>query len=81
VGRFEVGIVLQGGTWGPERNLNRWTDVREQALRTEALGFDTVWLPDELVWFPKDKPPLAMWDGISMAGAVAAVTSRVKIGT
>jgi alkanesulfonate monooxygenase SsuD/methylene tetrahydromethanopterin reductase-like flavin-dependent oxidoreductase (luciferase family) len=81
VGRFEVGVVLQVGNWGPERDLNRWADVREQALRAESLGFDTVWLPDELVWFPEGKPPLALWDGISMAGAVAAVTSRVKVGT
>ena len=81
MGRFEVGVVVQAGQWGPERNLNRWADVREMALRSEAIGFDTVWLADELVWFPKGKPPLALWDGISMTGAVAAVTSRIKIGT
>ncbi|MBI3752093.1 MAG: LLM class flavin-dependent oxidoreductase, partial [Chloroflexi bacterium] len=36
---------------------------------------------DELVWFPEGKPPLALWDGVSMAGAVAAVTSRINVGT
>ncbi len=51
------------------------------ALRAEALGFDTVWTPDELLWLPKDKPPLGFWEGVAMAGAVAAVTSRIKVGT
>jgi len=78
---FDIGIVLVTGQWGPERTLNRWTDVREMARRAEAIGFDTVWIPDELVWFPEGKPAMGFWDGVSMAGAVAAVTSRVRVGT
>ena len=79
--RFEVGIVLNTGQWGPERTLARWSELREMALRAEALGFDTVWTPDELLWLPKDKPPIGFWEGVAMAGAVAAVTSRIKVGT
>lgn len=77
----EYGIVVQAGQYGPDRKLNRWTDVRDMALRAEAVGFDTVWLADELVWFWDDKPPLALWDGVSMMGAVAASTSRIKVGS
>ena len=51
------------------------------ALRAEALGFDAVWTPDELLWLPKDKPPIGFWEGVAMAGAVAAATSRIKVGT
>jgi alkanesulfonate monooxygenase SsuD/methylene tetrahydromethanopterin reductase-like flavin-dependent oxidoreductase (luciferase family) len=81
MGRFEVGFVLVTRHWGPERQLPRWADVREMALRAEALGFDTVWLEDELLWRPSDGTPLGFWDGVSMAGAVAAVTSRIKVGS
>ena len=81
MGSFEVGVVLNTGQWGPERTLARWSDLREMALRAEALGFDTVWTPDELLWLPKEKPPLGFWEGIAMAGAVAAITSRIKVGT
>ncbi|HTU02870.1 MAG TPA: LLM class flavin-dependent oxidoreductase [Candidatus Sulfotelmatobacter sp.] len=81
MGKLEVGVVLVSGQWGPERNLVRWAQLREQALRAEAIGFDTIWVPDELVWFPEDKPPLGLWDGVSMAGALAASTSRIGIGT
>lgn len=81
MGEFEVGVVIQAGQYGPERQLNRWTDVREMAVRAEAIGFDTLWIADELVWFWDDKPPLALWDGISTMGALAAVTERIKIGS
>lgn len=79
--RFEVGVVLNTGEWGPERALARWSALREMALRAEALGFDTVWTPDELLWLPKEKPPIGFWEGVAMAGAVAAVTTRIKVGT
>jgi len=78
---FEIGVVIIPGHYGPERSLNRWANVREMALRAETIGFDTVWLPDELTWFWEDKPPLAVWDGVSIMGAAAAVTSTIKIGS
>ncbi len=81
MGTFEVGVVLVTRHWGPERTLPRWADVRDMALRAEALGFDTVWLEDELLWRPSAGTPLGFWDGISMTGAVAAVTSRIKVGS
>jgi alkanesulfonate monooxygenase SsuD/methylene tetrahydromethanopterin reductase-like flavin-dependent oxidoreductase (luciferase family) len=81
MGTFEVGFVIVTRHWGPERTLPRWSDVREQALRAEALGFDAVWLEDELLWRPSTGTPLGFWDGISITGAVAAVTSRIKVGS
>jgi alkanesulfonate monooxygenase SsuD/methylene tetrahydromethanopterin reductase-like flavin-dependent oxidoreductase (luciferase family) len=82
VGAFEIGVVLPIMQFGPERSTTRWPDLREMALRAEAMGFDTLWLTDELLW--RDEaggPPRGAWDGVSMAGAAAAVTSRIKIGT
>lgn len=79
--RFEVGVVLNTGQWVPELAQARWSELRAMALRAEALGFDTVWTPDELLWRPTDPVPLGHWEGVAMAGAVAAVTSRIKVGT
>jgi alkanesulfonate monooxygenase SsuD/methylene tetrahydromethanopterin reductase-like flavin-dependent oxidoreductase (luciferase family) len=78
---FEIGIVLPLAQFGPERTTPRWTDIREMARRAEAMGVDTLWTPDELLWRVKDAAPQGMWDGVSMAGAVAAVTTRAKVGT
>jgi alkanesulfonate monooxygenase SsuD/methylene tetrahydromethanopterin reductase-like flavin-dependent oxidoreductase (luciferase family) len=81
MGRFEVGIVLNTGQWVPELAQARWSELRAMALRAEALGFDTVWTPDELLWRATDPVPLGHWEGVAMAAAVAAVTSRIKVGT
>ena len=78
---FEVGVVLVTGQVGAERVTARWTEIRDLALQAEALGFDTVWAPDELLWRPKDRPQMGFWDGIAMLGAIAAVTSRIKVGS
>jgi alkanesulfonate monooxygenase SsuD/methylene tetrahydromethanopterin reductase-like flavin-dependent oxidoreductase (luciferase family) len=78
---FEVGVVLPLMQFGPERTTPRWDDLRRMALAAEAMGIDTLWTPDELLWRVQDAAPQGVWDGVSMAGAVAAITSRVKVGT
>jgi alkanesulfonate monooxygenase SsuD/methylene tetrahydromethanopterin reductase-like flavin-dependent oxidoreductase (luciferase family) len=59
----------------------RWVDIRAQALRAEELGFDAVWIADELLWRPREGKTHGWWDAVAMTGAVAAATSRVKVGT
>ena len=71
---FEVGVLLPIMQFGPERITPRWADLRVMALRAEAIGFDTLWTPDELLWRVPDKAPQGVWDGVSMAAAVAATT-------
>lgn len=78
---FEIGVVLPLMQFGPERTTPRWATIRDMAIRAEAIGFDTIWTPDELLWRVEDGPPRGAWEGVSMAGAVAAVTTRTKVGT
>src|SRR5665811_2164513 len=59
----------------------RWVEIRELALRAEAMGVDTVWIPDELLWRQADGSIHGWWESVAMTGAVAAATSRVKVGT
>jgi alkanesulfonate monooxygenase SsuD/methylene tetrahydromethanopterin reductase-like flavin-dependent oxidoreductase (luciferase family) len=80
MGRFELGIVVPVQMSGSERMTTHWPEIRSFVLRAEEMGFDTIWTPDELVWFT-DPTPSGFWDGVSIAGAVAAVTSRTKVGT
>lgn len=80
-GGFELGAVIPIIESGPDRVVPRWPEVLEQARRAEEIGFDTIWTPDELLWQVEGGPPRGAWDGISMAGAVAAVTARAKVGT
>ena len=78
---FEIGVVLPMMQYGPDRTTTRWSELRRMALQAEAIGFDTIWTPDELLWRDEDGPPYGVWEGVAMAGAVAAVTSKAKVGT
>lgn len=81
MGTFEIGIVLPIVQFGPERITPRWADIRQMAGLAEAMGVDTLWTPDELLWRTDDAEPQGVWDGVSMAGAVAATTTTAKVGT
>lgn len=79
---IEVGLVLPTQQLGPERVAPGWLQVQEFALLAEERGFDTVWIPDELLWQSGEgRPPSGFWDGVSIAGAVAAVTTTIGVGT
>ena len=56
-----------------------WDEIRAMATTAEDVGFDSVWLPDHLLFrFPNVRPQGA-WDVWSLMPAVAAVTKRVEI--
>jgi len=78
---FEIGLVLPMGDTFVDGSTARWIDIRDLALRAEELGFDAVWTADELLWRQPDGQPQGWWEGVAMTGAVAAATSRVKVGT
>jgi alkanesulfonate monooxygenase SsuD/methylene tetrahydromethanopterin reductase-like flavin-dependent oxidoreductase (luciferase family) len=81
MGRFEIGVVLPLMQYGPDRVTSRWTDIRALAIRAEKIGFDTIWTPDELLWIYPDRAAHGVWDGVSMAGGIAAATSTATVGT
>jgi alkanesulfonate monooxygenase SsuD/methylene tetrahydromethanopterin reductase-like flavin-dependent oxidoreductase (luciferase family) len=58
-----------------------WSQIRALATRAEEIGFDTVWTADELLWRPKGGRVQGWWECVAMTGAVAAATSRIKVGT
>jgi alkanesulfonate monooxygenase SsuD/methylene tetrahydromethanopterin reductase-like flavin-dependent oxidoreductase (luciferase family) len=60
----------------------RWSGIRRQAQLAQDAGFDTVWVADELQWESEEwERPIGFWECVAIAGAVAASTDRVKVGT
>ena len=57
-----------------------FAEIVEMARSAEQLGFDTVWLADELV-YRFDSGPLGWWECLTMTGAVAASTTTAQVGT
>jgi alkanesulfonate monooxygenase SsuD/methylene tetrahydromethanopterin reductase-like flavin-dependent oxidoreductase (luciferase family) len=79
---FEIGVVL--GSWRSSQDGTTvpWSEIRDLTVRAEEIGFDAVWSPDELLGrLVKDGPRYGLWDGYAIPAAMAAVTSRIKVGT
>ena len=79
--RFEIGLVLPMGESFVDGSTTRWLEIRDLALRAEQIGFNIVWTADELLWRPVNGEAHGWWECVAMTGAVAAATSRVKVGT
>lgn len=77
-----LGLVLPMWERPPTGPASSFAEIRAIARRAEALGADTVWLADEILWRDPDWPaPVGWWDCLAMAGAVAASTTTVNVGT
>lgn len=71
---MQIGIQL------PEvERVVPWPEYRNMAMIAEAVGFDSLWVGDHLLY---DKPegPLGPWECWSMLAALAAVTDNVLLG-
>jgi alkanesulfonate monooxygenase SsuD/methylene tetrahydromethanopterin reductase-like flavin-dependent oxidoreductase (luciferase family) len=78
--QLKVGINLptvEGALMGKTAS---WTDLLTFAQRVEALGFDSLWVPDHLIlkW---EEQTRGIWECWSLLAALAAVTSRVELGS
>ncbi len=60
----------------------RWSDLRRRAQLAESVGFDTVWVADELQWESEDWDGTRnWWECVAVTGAVAASTEHIEVGT
>ncbi len=73
--KFGVRLAVQGEMGAPGAGFDY---ARMMALEAEALGFDSVWLPDHVInaHMQKRTPMLENWTVLS---ALAVLTSKVKL--
>ncbi len=84
---LKVGIFLPFAEYMMDRQTPRWSDLFAMTQRAEALGFDSIWLGDHLLFrFPEPQDWLdghttaGAWDCWSLLAALAAVTTRIQLG-
>jgi probable F420-dependent oxidoreductase len=58
----------------------RWPEYLEMARLAEAVGFDTLWLGDHLLYRLADGTTRGPWEAWTMLAALAASTSRIRLG-
>lgn len=56
-----------------------WVSIQEQARMAEAVGFDLVVLEDAAL-YPDEEGNAGLWEAMTTAAGIAAVTTRIGIG-
>ena len=74
-GPLRVGVQL------PEvERVVRWPEYLAMARTAEDVGFDTLWLGDHLLYRYADGSARGPWEVWTMLSALAASTSRIRLG-
>jgi probable F420-dependent oxidoreductase len=77
---MKVGIVLRTTEGGPHGQTPTFHDIAELAQAAERAGLDSIWLPDHLLFRISERGEV-FWEVFTMLGALAAVTTRLTLGT
>lgn len=74
-----MGLNLPIGEQGMAGETPRWCDILALGQRAEAVGFDSIWVPDHLV-VRTDTADIGVWAAFPLLSALAASTMRVELG-
>ena len=78
---LKVGFGLPDSEDARTGTTASWREIAAVALRAEAVGFDSIWVQDHLLFRLEDGKSEGVWESFSLLSALAAITSRVEVGT
>jgi alkanesulfonate monooxygenase SsuD/methylene tetrahydromethanopterin reductase-like flavin-dependent oxidoreductase (luciferase family) len=77
---MKIGVVIMLVELSDLHRALTFPEIRDTAQRCEALGFDSLWLYDHLLYRMKKGVTTGIWEGWSMLSALAACTQKVELG-
>lgn len=78
---MKVGIILDTGEDPQKGNAPTFQQIRDMAVAAEQAGIDSIWLCDHLIFRFPDREESGIWEVFTMLSALAAVTTRITLGT
>jgi alkanesulfonate monooxygenase SsuD/methylene tetrahydromethanopterin reductase-like flavin-dependent oxidoreductase (luciferase family) len=76
-----IGYFLGSILGGMRDGALKWKDIVALARHAEAVGFDSFWVPDHLLFRFEGQAAHAPWEGWSIISGLAAATERIGIGS
>lgn len=74
------GVILVPYTGALEGRTPRWKELATAAQEAEDAGFDSVWVPDHLM-FRRESEVGGSWESGSLLAALGAATTSVTLGS
>ncbi|HLZ63717.1 MAG TPA: LLM class flavin-dependent oxidoreductase [Ktedonosporobacter sp.] len=78
---MKLGIVLGTAERALQGKTPTFRELRELTLVAEQTALDSIWLSDHLIYRFPERPEGGMWEVFTMLSALAAVTTRLTLGT
>lgn len=78
---MKIGTILPIGQDAEADRPLPYGAIREMALQAEAAGFDSLWLPDHLLFRFPDQSQFGIWECWTLLTALAEATERIELGT
>ncbi len=80
-GSLSLGLNLPYAEGSMDGATPRWSDVRAMAQAAEDVGFDAVWLSDHVGFGDPNGSWSGAWECWTLLAAIAASTTRLRLGT
>ena len=79
---LKVGVALAGSEGCMAGETPGWADMLQLAQTAETAGFDSVWIPDHMIFKPAEDSttPIGIWECFTVLSALAVGTRRVELG-
>lgn len=75
-----IGIMMPTSDESAFGGTPRFADLLAIAQQAEALGFDSLWVPDHFVYrYPGDDKVYGVWEAWTLLAAIAARTTRISL--
>ena len=79
--RMKLGITLGIGEGSLQGRTPTFRDIQAAAQAAEQAGFDSLWVADHLIYRFPGQEEKGTWEAFTMLSALAAVTTRITLGS
>ena len=79
--RMKIGVIPSMAEGSLNGRTPRFEDVKGMALTAEAIGLDSFWLADHLIYRFPDRDENGCWEAFTFLSGIAVLTSSIVVGS